>query len=120
MNYTELNENDSCKSGGNGASRYSDAYMPDWDQCLRTYRHEGAWDRGILGPPPGGTGCSVPPQLLQYYGYDVGLDVIIDLPCSVPGEDAGHTRLPNARFTLRMSAPRLYCGRSSLLTQRAS
>jgi len=90
MNYTELNENDSCKSDGNGASRYSDAYMPDWDQCLRTYRHEGAWDRGILGPPPGGTGCRVPPQLLQYYGYDVGLDVIIDLPCNVPGENAGH------------------------------
>ena len=90
MNYTELNGNDSCKSSGNCASRHSDAYLPDWDRCLRTYRQKGTWDRGILGPPPGGAGCRIPPQLLLYYGYDVGLDIIVDLPRNIPGEDAGH------------------------------
>jgi putative DNA primase/helicase len=80
MNGTGLNGKESSNSGGG-------AYMPDWDQCLRTYRQNGIWDQVVLGPPPGHAGCRVPPPLLQYYGYDPDLDIYIDAPRDPLGED---------------------------------
>jgi hypothetical protein len=80
MNGTGLNGKESGNSGGG-------APMPDWDQCLRTYRQNGIWDQVVLGPPPGHAGCRVPPLLVQYYGYDLDLDIYIDAPRSPPGEN---------------------------------
>ena len=69
--------------------------MPDWDRCLWMYRQEGIWDQLVLGPPPGYAGCRVPPLLLQFYGYDLDLDVITDAPCGAPGEGNGHEHIYN-------------------------
>jgi Protein of unknown function (DUF3987) len=95
MNPAGLNGNGSSKSGGNVASRRSDAHVRDWNQCLRTYRQEGIWDHAALGPPPGHPGCRVPPQLLQFYGYDVDLDIIIDAPRSTPEVNDGNEHFPH-------------------------
>ena len=83
MNHTGLNGNDTGNFGGNG-------YGLHWDLCLRTYRQEGIWNRDILGPPPGHVGCRVPPLLLQHYGYDPDLEILIDKPHCEPGENDGH------------------------------
>jgi hypothetical protein len=88
MNPIGLNGNDSGNFGGNGC-------MPDWNQCLRTYRQRALWNRDLLGPPPGHVGCRVPPLLLRYYGYESDFDILIDAPHCGPGEDRGRERGPH-------------------------
>jgi putative DNA primase/helicase len=86
MNHIGLNGENHYDAGGTADPRYTDGCKPDWDQCLRAYKQRGIWDRSILGPPPGHIGCDVPLHLLQYYGYDLDLDIIVDAPHSDPGE----------------------------------
>lgn len=88
MNHARPNGNDIGNFGRNG-------YMPDWDQCLRTYRQQGTWDRDVLGPPPGHPDCCVPPLLLRHYGYDRDFDILVDPPHCGPGDDDGHEQGPH-------------------------
>ena len=92
---TGLNGKHSRISGDNVGSPRSDAAMTDWNQHLRTYQREGVWDSVILGPPPGHAGCRVPPELLQYCGYNLDLDIIVDAPRSASGEGDGHEDVPH-------------------------
>jgi putative DNA primase/helicase len=103
MNHTGLNGNDTGSFGRNG-------YVPDWDQCLRTYRQGGIWNRDILGPPPGHVGCRVPPRLLQHYGYDADFDILIDPPHCDSAENNGHENGPHEHSNTRQTEDKSRAG----------
>jgi putative DNA primase/helicase len=95
MNHIGLNGKESGNSAGNVEPLCTDAPMPDWHQSLRTYKQGGVWNSVILGPPPGQIDCRAPAQLLQYYGYDPDLDIILDAPPSASGNGSVHEADPH-------------------------